>query len=117
MSTIITNDGSKRIKLRIFAPHAGTFIDQADFRDWTIEITGDPEQPFINGVRFESCKIIADNLKAFTHCLFEDTCTMRIKEMLLVDTSSTPISINSNYVAEGSAVPKIIHSTEEVSDE
>lgn len=100
MSTILTATQRGTPMLLINAPHTQTFVQNADFHNWIFDITGDAEKPFIKSVRFSGCKIIADNLKAFDSCLFEDDCQMLIKNMPVVINTVFSTSINNNRVPD-----------------
>jgi len=81
--------------MHILAPDAKIFIIGMDYNGWTFDITGDPEKPFICHSIFRNCTIIADNLRAFNGCYFDDSCKLIIKNLPRADTPQTTHSINS----------------------
>ena len=96
MSTIITTLTEGKHSISIDASHTRTFITQSDYENWVFNITGDAELPFITCCRFQKCTIIADNLKAFSNCYFEDDCEMLVKNIPLV--TAPHCAINNNRV-------------------
>jgi hypothetical protein len=78
----------------IYAPDARLMIVNTDMQGHVIKVTGDPKIPFIIGVKFSNCTIIADNLRAFDTCYFDQTCTMKVERMSLCGVES----INNNAV-------------------
>jgi hypothetical protein len=96
MSAIITTSTEGNTSISIYAPHTRTFSTQSDYESWVFNITGDAEFPFITYCRFQKCTIIADNLKAFSNCYFEDDCEMLVKDLPLV--TAPHCAINNNIV-------------------
>jgi len=99
MSTIITasvNEG--RQTMYINADDTNTVISDTDFENWVFVITGEPKIPFITGVRFINCKIVADNLRAFGYCYFDDDCNLVVGNLPHVGCTA----INDNRVREES---------------
>lgn len=98
MSTIITaNSNTGRFELNILASESNTIITCTDFEDWMIRIDGEANHPFISGVRFIGCSIIAESMSAFIGCLFDD-CEMIIKNYPLAKANYEFVSINNNKV-------------------
>jgi len=102
MSTIITASGLEgRFMMMFNAPDVRTFVRDTDFDNWIFDITGEAERPFICGVRFINCKIIADNLRSFDSCYFNDDCEMLVKDMPVANYQS----INNNRVLKAADKP------------
>ena len=96
MSTILTYNIKMGLpSILIHAPYAKTVIVNTDIVKHLIQIDGRAEKPFITGVRFSDCVIIAEDLRAFYSCYFHESCTMTVKNMPIVCEN---ISINNNYV-------------------
>ena len=98
MSFIITTDIDKgKLKILADAKHINkTKIYDADFNDWIMNIHGSADKPFIYRARFINCTIIAEDLRAFFECFFDDSCKMLVKNMPV----SGHESINKNRVAK-----------------
>jgi hypothetical protein len=79
----------------IHAPDSRTVISATGIVKHLIQIDGSCDRPFIVGVRFTDCVIVAENLRAFDSCYFE-SCTMTIKNMPVVNEQS----INCNRVTK-----------------
>mgnify|MGYP003646708799 CR=1 FL=1 len=98
MSTIISySEELEMPSILIHAPSARTVISNTDIVKHLIQIDGDAEKPFIFRVRFFNCIIIAENLRAFDTCYFDESCTMTVKNMPVVNEH---ISINCNYAPQ-----------------
>jgi hypothetical protein len=98
MSTIISHNMKMGIpSITIYAPEARTLIVNTDINKHLIQIDGHAEKPFIHGVKFVDCVIVAENLRAFDSCYFDDSCTMTVKKMPIVNGYE---SINNNYVTK-----------------
>lgn len=96
MSTIISHDmGLGLPSINIHAPSCNTFIVGTDIKNHLIQIDGEAKKPFIKSVRFVDCVIIAENLRAFESCYFDKSCTMKVKNMPIVNGCQ---SINCNFV-------------------
>ncbi|MFT5450835.1 MAG: hypothetical protein ACI9N9_000315 [Enterobacterales bacterium] len=101
MSTLITyNMAMGMPSIAIHAPTANTTINGTDIQGYLVQIYGDAKAPFIVGVRFINCTVIAENLKAFDSCYFGIDCLMKIKNMPIVKGYE---SINNNCVLQGEA--------------
>ena len=97
MSTVITYNAALGMpSILIYAPDSRTVINQTDLAGYLIQVDGEAKSPFILGVRFIACTIIAENLKAFDSCYFDQTCTMKIKDMPLCGVES----IHNNCVIQ-----------------
>ena len=95
MSTVISYSSKhKKELIKIHATESRVIIVETDITGRVIEIVGDAKSPFIIGVKFIDCTIIADDLKAFIDCHFDETCTMNVKSVPL----SGIESINNNAV-------------------
>jgi hypothetical protein len=96
MSTIISYSIELGMpSILIHAPDSRTVISATDIEKHLIQIDGDAEKPFILGVRFFGCVIVAENFRAFDSCYF-DSCTMNVKNMPVVNETS----INHNRVTK-----------------
>jgi hypothetical protein len=98
MSTIISYSIELGMpSILIQAPDSRTVISATVIAKHLIQIDGSCDRPFIVGVRFTDCVIIAENLRAFDSCYFHESCTMTIKNMPVVNEHT---SINCNYVTK-----------------
>jgi len=80
MSTIITHSMALGIpSILIDAPYSRTIITGTDITGHLVQIDGNAKSPFILGVRFTDCTIVAENLLAFKDCYFDQSCTMKVK--------------------------------------
>ena len=99
MSTIIKYSIALGMQsIIIHAPSVATAICNTDIEKHLIQIDGYAEKPFIVGVRFTNCFIVAEDLRAFDSCYFDKSCTMTVKNMPIVNSHT---SINYNYVSKG----------------
>lgn len=80
----------------INAEDARTVITGTNITGHLIQIDGDAKSPFILGVRFIDCTIIAENMRAFDSCYFDQTCIMKVKSMPLCGVES----INNNCIIQ-----------------
>ena len=97
MSTIISHNMALGIpSITIYAPDARTIISGTDIIKHLIEVDGEAKTTFIHSVRFIGCVIIADNLRAFSECYFDESCLIKVKSM----PSYKEVSINNNFVAD-----------------
>lgn len=97
MSTIITHSMELGIpSILINAAESRTVITGVDMTSHLIQIYGDAKSPFVLGVRFIDCTIVAENLRAFEDCYFDQTCTMKVKNMPLCGVES----INNNCIIQ-----------------
>lgn len=95
MSTVITHSEKFGLPAIIInAPTCTTTIVNTNIDCHLVEIHGDPKTPFIIGVRFTNCTIVADNLRAFSQCYFDDSCTMVVDSLPRCGVES----INKNMV-------------------
>jgi hypothetical protein len=100
MSIIITScHETGRRKILINVDGCREFIHATDFEGWIIDITGDAEKPFIDSVRFMGCMIIADNMRAFNSCYFDDDCELLVRSLPKVSMGSQAQTINNNRVS------------------
>ena len=97
MSTIITHNMELGIpSILINAPEARTVITGTEITGHLIQIDGNAKSPFVIGVKFVDCTIVAENLRAFDSCYFDQTCTMKVKSMPLCGVES----INNNCIIQ-----------------
>ena len=97
MSTIISHNMVMGLPSIIMdAPECRTVINATDITGHLIEVHGDAKSPFILGVRFIGCTIIAENLLAFDRCYFDDTCTIKVKNIVSLKKQTQKIG-RKNY--------------------
>jgi hypothetical protein len=97
MSTFISYSVSLGMpSILIHAPDSRTVISSTNIVKHLIQIDGRAENPFIHCVRFFDCVIIAENLRAFDSCYFDESCTMTVKNLPVVNKTS----INQNRVTK-----------------
>ena len=105
MNTIISHNMKMGIpSITIYAPEAKTIIHSTDIAKHLIQIDGHAEKPFIHCVRFINCVIVAENLRAFDSCYFDESCTMNVKSMPIVNGGQ---SIGLNFIPQKIKQPKI----------
>ena len=80
--------------MTIYAKESRTVIRDTDIFGHILQIIGEAKCPFVHGVRFINCTIIADDLRAFDSCYFDQDCNMVVKNMPLCGIES----INNNAV-------------------
>lgn len=95
MSTLISYDMKLNMPcLKIFAQETNTVILDANITGQLIEIKGEAKAPFVIGVRFVHCTIVAESLRSFENCYFDQTCKMIVENLPLCGIES----INNNAV-------------------
>ena len=93
MSTIISRDMGIP-SITIYAPESRTIIEDTIITKHLIKIVGHAYSPFIHRIKFIDCVIVADDLCAFNSCCFDESCTMNVKRMTVVNNQS----INDNLI-------------------